>query len=103
MINLEIFLLGLMIVSVFTSLTTEAIKTIMAENKGKKYANTIAGVVAAILSAFLGAGYVIFNGVAFTSQIVIYIVALVFMSWLCAMVGYDKVIEQIKKFKETDN
>lgn len=103
MINLEIFLLGLMIVSVFTSLVTEAIKKIMAEHKGKKYANTIAGIVAAVLSAILGAGYVIFNGITFTAQIVICIVALVFMSWLCAMVGYDKVIEQIKKFKETDN
>lgn len=103
MINLEIFLLGLMIVSVLTSLTTEAIKKIMIENKGKKYANTIAGVVAALLSAFVGSGYIIFNNITFTSQIVIYIVALVFMSWLCAMVGYDKVIEQIKKFKESDN
>lgn len=103
MINLEIFLLGLMIVSVFTSLTTEAVKTIMAENKGKKYANTIAGIVAAVLSIFVGSGYVVLNGIEFTSQIAVYIVALVFMSWLCAMVGYDKVIEQIKKFKETDN
>ena len=103
MINFEIFLLGLLIVSVFTSLTTEAIKKIMAENKGKKYANTIAGIVAAVLSICVGSGYVIFNNVAFTAQIVIYIVALVFMSWLCAMVGYDKVVEQIKKLKGTDN
>lgn len=103
MINLEIFLLGLMIISVFTSLTTEAIKKIMVESKGKKYANTIAGIVAAVLSIFVGSGYVVINSIEFTSQIVVYIVALVFMSWLCAMVGYDKVVEQIKKFKGTDN
>lgn len=99
MIKFEVFLLALTIVSTLTGLVTEAIKKIMTEHKGKMYANTISGIVAAVLSALMGSAYVIFNNLEFTAQVVICIVALVFLSWLCAMVGYDKVREQLKKFK----
>lgn len=101
MISLQTFLLGLLISSTFTSLATEAIKKILTEN-GKSYsANTLAGIVALVLSTALGVCYVLVNNAEFTIQIIICIVALVFMSWLCAMVGYDKVIQAISQFKTT--
>ena len=101
MITLQTFLLGLLISSTFTSLATEAIKKILTEN-GKSYsANTLAGIVALVLSTALGVCYVLVNNSEFTTQIIICIVALVFMSWLCAMVGYDKVIQAISQFKTT--
>ena len=101
MITLQTFLLGLLISSTFTSLATEAIKKILTEN-GKSYsANTLAGIVALVLSTALGVCYVLVNNSEFTIQIIICIVALVFMSWLCAMVGYDKVIQAISQFKTT--
>ncbi len=101
MINLETFLTGLLIVSTFTGLVTEAIKKILSEFNIKYHANTLAGVVAAVLSAALGAGYVIITGLAFTLETLVCIIALVFMSWLCAMVGYDKIIQVISQNNTT--
>lgn len=99
MINLEIFLTGLLIVSAFTGIVTEAIKKVLSELNVKYYANTLAGIVAAVLGAALGAGYVIITGMAFTLQTLVCIVTLVFLSWLCAMVGYDKIIQVISQVK----
>lgn len=100
--NLEIFLGGLMIASILTSLVTEAVKKILTEHNVAYHANTLAGIVATILSAAIGCGYCLMNNIAFTVQIIVCIVALVFMSWLCAMVGYDKVIGQLRLNKKGD-
>ena len=99
MINFETFMIGLAVVSTLTGLVTEAIKKIL-NGKNKTYcANTLAGIVAAALSIALGVGYVIFISVGFTAQVVICIIALAFASWLCSMVGYDKVLQVITQFK----
>ena len=100
MITFDVFLIGLMVISTLTGLVTEAIKKIMAEHNATYKSNTLAGIVAAILSAAIGSGYVILTGITFTAQIIVCIVALVFMSWLCSMVGYDKVIGQFKNMKK---
>lgn len=97
MISMDIFLLGLMIVSTLTGLVTEAIKKIVAERNVTYRPNTIAGIVAAVLSAALGVGYVIANGIDFTAQIVVYIIAMMFIGWLGAMVGYDKITDLFTK------
>lgn len=102
MMSFDIFLIGLMIVSTLTGLVTEAVKKIMAEHNVAYRANTLAGIVAAVLSIAIGVGYVIFASVAFTAQIVICIIALTFLSWLCAMVGYDKVIGIFKTIEKDD-
>lgn len=99
MITFDIFLVGLMVISTLTSLVTEAVKKILTERETKYNANALAGIVAVILSAGVGAGYIILTGMSFTSQIVVCIIALMFMSWLCAMVGYDKVIDHLKQNK----
>lgn len=99
MINFEVFMLGLLITSVLTGLVTEAVKKILAEHNVAYRANTLVGLVALILSAAIGAGYIVVTGAAVTSQIVVCLIAQVFMSWLCAMVGYDKVIQAISQFK----
>lgn len=99
MISLQVFMLGILIVSTLTSLATEAIKNILMEHGKKYYANTLAGIVALVLSLAVGIGYVLINGIGFTMPVLVYIVALVFISWLCAMVGYDKVVQAIRQFK----
>ena len=96
MISIEIFLIGLMLVSTFTGLVTEAVKKIMDERNAVYRANTIAGIVAAILSAGIGICYTVFSGIGFSGEVIVCIVSLVFMGWLCAMVGYDKVIGLFK-------
>lgn len=101
MIGFETFLFGLLVISTLTSLATEALKKIMTEHNKTYRANTLAGVVSTVLSIFIGAGYVIITGLTFTAQVAICIVGLVFMSWLCAMVGYDKVIQAVSQFKTT--
>lgn len=99
MISLQVFLLGLMIVSTLTGLSTEAVKT-MLDEYGKTYrSNTLAGMIALVLSLVVGIGYVVLFETGFTVQAIVCIVALIFMSWLCAMVGYDKVIQAIGQFQ----
>lgn len=99
MVNLETFLLGLLIVSALTGLVTEAIKKIIAERNATYRANTLAGLVSLVLSAVVGTGYILLSGIGFTTQVIVYLIALFFMSWLCAMVGYDKVMQTISQFK----
>lgn len=99
MINFDIFLLGIMAVSTTTGLVTEAIKNLLVEHNVAYRANTLAGIVSAVLSAVLGVGYVFATNIGFSAQVIVYIIALVIVSWLCSMVGYDKVMQTIKQFK----
>ena len=101
MISMHTFLLGLLFVSVFTSLTTEAVKKILAERDKKYYSNTLVGIIAIIISIAVGVSYILVTGLTFTTSNIICLVALVFLGWLCAMVGYDKVIQAISQFKTT--
>ena len=99
MISLHVFMLGVLITSTLTGLATEAIKKLLAEHSKNYYANTLAGIVSVILSVAIGIGYMMLSSISFNSQTVVYLVALIFISWLCAMVGYDKVVQAISQFK----
>lgn len=99
MITFETCLFGLLIISTLTGLATEAVKKILTEHNVEYHANTLAGIVAFVLSLALGTGYVILSDLDFTTKVVVCIIAETFMSWLCAMVGYDKVIQTISQFK----
>lgn len=99
MISIQVFLLGLLIVSTITGLTTEAIKKLLDEAEKTYRSNLLAGIVAAVLSVGVGIAYILIADVGFTTQSIICLIALIFMSWLCAMVGYDKVIQAISQFK----
>lgn len=101
MISIETFLMGLMVVSVLTSLATEAIKKVFVENGVNCRSNTVAGVISAVLSIGIGVSHVIVNCLDFNAQTITCIIALCFMSWLCAMLGYDKVIQAIGQFNTT--
>lgn len=102
MIAWETFLIGLMVVSTLTSLVTEAVKTILTEHNRTYHANTLSGIIAVCLSLVISIGYAIIAGMSFSAQIVVCTIALMFMSWLCAMVGYDKVLSQFKTIKGAD-
>ena len=97
--TLEIFLLGLMIVSIFTGLFTEGIKKLLDEMTVKYHSNFLAGGVAVVL----GAGYLILTETQINDKMAVYLIALVLLSWLASMVGYDKVIQAIAQLKRTDN
>ena len=99
--NSQIFLLALLIVSTLTGLVTEAIKEWLKERNKSYHANALAGYVSVVLSIVIGIAYVIFTETAINAQMVIYLIALVLLSWLSAMVGYDKVIQAISQFNNT--
>ena len=85
--SLEVFLLGLLIVSTLTGLFTEAIKKWLDERGKKYYPNALAGYVAIGLSIAVGIAYIILVGAALNAQTAVYLIALILLSWLCAMVG----------------
>lgn len=97
--NFEIFLLGLLVVSVFASLFTEGIKKILDEGKKRYSANILAGAVAVVLSVAVGTGYMILTETAFNAKMAVFLIALILLSWLAAMVGYDKVVQAITQMK----
>ena len=100
--SLEIFLLLLLIVSIFTGLFTEGIKKLLDEVNKKYHSNFLAGFVAVVLSVLVDAGYIILTESQINAKMAVYLIALVLLSWLASMVGYDKVIQAIapcKKYK----
>lgn len=96
---LGVFLGGLLLVSTLTTLTTEAVKKLCLEHNKKYYPNTLAGLCSLVVSALVGAGYIAFTSTTVTPQIITCLVALVILGWLCAMVGYDKVIQALGQFR----
>ncbi|MBQ9720325.1 MAG: aminopeptidase [Oscillospiraceae bacterium] len=93
--NYEFFAIALLIVSTLTGLVTEAVKKLRDERGMATKPNTTAGIISLVLSVALGIAYIIFTAQEFTAQAIITIIALVFLSWLCAMLGYDKVIQTL--------
>ena len=100
MISIDVFLIGLSIISVATGLVTEAVKKILTEMKVTYQSNLISGIIAIVLSVAVGVCYIIFANVGFSAQSIICVVILAFASWLCSMVGYDKVVQFIDQFKK---
>lgn len=92
--TLHVFLIMLLACSILTTLTVEGIKKMFTNGESRK-ANIIAAIVAVVLAIAIGIGYAIIFTIAVNLQYVATILALCFLSWLCAMVGYDKVVQAI--------
>ena len=98
--KIDMFAFALLVVSTLTGLVVQAIKAILAETGGAmKRPNTAAGIVAIVLAVLLGVGWMIYTGTAWTAQMVLTLVALAVLSWLCAMLGYDKVMQTLAQIK----
>ena len=95
--NLEIFLIALFAVSLFTGLFTEAIKKWLDERGNTYYSNALAGYVAVALSVVVSVGYVILTEAALNAKMAVYLIALMVLSWLSSMIGYDKVVQTIQQ------
>lgn len=96
--NSGFLITALAIISALTSLTVEGIKKLLNE-QGKTYSsNLLAVCVSMILTVAISIGYILYFGIPFSLQIAIIMIALVFLSFLSATVGYDKIkqlLEQI--------
>lgn len=97
--TLHIFLIMLLACSILTSLTVEGIKKMFTNGESRK-ANILAAIVAIVLALIIGIGYAVIYAVVIDVQYIVFIVALCFLSWLCAMVGYDKVVQAIAQIME---
>lgn len=93
---IQVFLVMLLACSIFTSLIVEGLKK-MLDNKGRQLAssNITVAVVAIVLALAVSVGYAFYVGLTFTVQYIICMVALCVLSWLCSMVGYDKVMQAL--------
>lgn len=100
MINFDIFLSGLMLVSAFTGLTTEAVKKIWTSFDKKFGSSVVAGIVSIVLSIGVSVAYMVLNSITFSPEAIVYTAAMAFLSWLCSTLGYDKVIKVIAQFKK---
>lgn len=95
------FLLSVLaVISALTTLTVEGIKKILDEKQVQYSSNVLAIIVALILTIVGSVLYLIYFSIPVTAQVIVIIICLVFLSFLVATVGYDKVkqlLEQLKK------
>lgn len=91
----EFLFLALGGISVLTTLTVEAIKKLLGD---KKYsANLLAAMVAVVLSIAVCVCYIVYYSVAITPQVIVTILAMVFLSFLASTVGFDKVKQMLQQ------
>lgn len=97
--TVENFLILLGILSVVTSLVTEAVKKTI----NKQDSDYSSNIVVLIVSMFVGGiGTVVFymyNGITWDALNIISIFLMVVANWLVAMLGYDKVMQAIAQIK----
>ena len=93
--NGGIIISALAIISVLTSLTVEALKKLLGDRKYSS--NLLAVIVAVILTLAISIGYLVYTGTAVTAQVIITIIALTFLSFLSATVGFDKIKQMIEQ------
>lgn len=91
----EIFIQALLLVSLLTTATVEGLKKIFEEKKISYKPTILAVIVALVLSAAVTVGYLVYTATPFSAQIGVLGVALMFLSFLCATNGYDKIKEII--------
>jgi len=98
--NYEFLFIALATISIFTSLATEGVKKLLNE-QGKKYSSNLLAVAVAIVFT-LGASvcYIVYTGEAITPKVIVEVVVLIFLSFIVATCGYDKVIQAITQMKK---
>ncbi len=98
--SLEFLVMALLAVSILTNMTVEGIKKI-ADKKAADYsANVLAAVTSVIISITVSAGYLVWTETVFNQKIAVELIALMYLSFLAATNGYDKVIQAIRQIQE---
>ena len=94
---------ALLVISVITSLTVEALKRILDKTKLKYSSNLLAAIVSLVISLIASIVYVVIKAIPFSAILVVEIIILMFLSFLVSTIGYDKVIQTIKQFAAHKN
>ena len=95
----EFLLYALAGIAGLTSLTVQALKKLLDEKEVKYSSNLLAVVASVILTAAVSWGYVIYNAVEVTPQVVVTMMALMYLSFLSATVGFDKIKQLVNQLK----
>lgn len=96
----EFLLKALALISGLTTLTVEAIKKLLNDKQIQYSSNLLAAIVAIILTLCVSVAYVLYFAVPLSVQVIISVIALIYLSFLCATIGFDKIkqlIEQMGK------
>lgn len=91
----------LLLISVVTNLTVEAIKKVLNNVETKYSANLLAVIVSVVVAIAVCGIYLVMNGIAFTLKIGVEMGVLTYVSFLVATVGYDKVMQMLSQIKLT--
>lgn len=97
MVTIQVFMTGLLAVSILTTLTTQAVKKLLRECGAKAHSNILASIVSVTIAILLGVAYAITRNVDVSAQYVVCVITLAFLGWLCSMNGYDKVKQAVKQ------
>jgi len=95
---MEMFLVAFFAISVITSLVVEGIKVLLGDRAYS--ANTLAAVVSVLVSVVSAVCYTVDNCVPLDEKNIVIYFLLCVGSWLCSMLGYDKVKQAILQIKE---
>lgn len=90
----------LTLISILTTTSTEAVKKIL-DQTGLKYAtNVVAAIVAALMSAVVEFYPLLSSGAEIGTNCIYEFIALIFLSFIGATLGYDKAVQLIRQMKE---
>lgn len=89
--NNEFIFIALGAISVCTTATVEGIKKLLDEAQKTYAPNLLAAIVAIVLTVAASIGYVIYNDISVTPKVIVEAIAIVFLSFLCSTVGFDKI------------
>lgn len=98
--SIEFLCFALLVVSVLTNLTVQGIKKILDKKSANYSANVMAAVTSVVISVAVSAAYLIWTETAFNAKIAVELITLMYLSFLVATNGYDKIIQAIKQIKE---
>ena len=90
---------GLLIVSLLTNLTVEAIKKLLDSTNKTYSSNILAAVLSIVIASAVCVIYLIMNDVVFSLKIGVEVVVLMYLGFLVSTVGYDKVVQTIKQIQ----
>ena len=93
--SVEVGTFLIVLCSVLTGLITEAWKNMTGAGKTKP--NIVAAVISVITAVLVCVAYIILTEAVLDAKLAVYCVGLIGTSWLCAMVGYDKVMQTLKQ------
>ena len=92
--SMDILMILLAAAAALTGLVTEAVKKMIGDEKVHS-PNLLAAVVSVVVAGGVCAWYIVMHDIVIDAKVWAQIVALIVLSWLCAMCGFDKVRQTI--------